>query len=166
MSEPDPRTKEDTIEAKDFALETFLPYRLSLLSNTVSEGIAAAYRDEHGLSVTEWRVLAILGRFPGISASEIIARGAMDKVTVSRAVARLGDRGLVRRKADAEDRRRVALALSRKGVSLFNEVVPEALAYERQLLAALTDEERESLMNLMEKLLNSARTLDGDEGRD
>ena len=164
MSEPDPTTSEDSVEAKDFALESFLPYRLSLLSNTVSEGIASAYRDEHGLSVTEWRVLAILGRFAGISASEIISRGAMDKVTVSRAVARLVERGLVRRKADAEDRRRVALTLSRKGASLFNAVVPEALAYERQLLAALTDDERQSLMHLLEKLLDSARTLEGDRG--
>ncbi len=131
MSEPDPTTREDTVEAKDFALETFLPYRLSLLSNTVSEGIATAYRDDHGLSVTEWRVLAILGRFPGITASNIIERGAMDKVTVSRAVARLDGRGLVRRKADTDDRRRVALALSRKGVRLFNAVVPRALDYER-----------------------------------
>lgn len=143
----------------DFALERFLPYRLSLLSNTVSEGIASAYRDVHGLSVNEWRVLAILGRFSGITASDIIARGAMDKVTVSRAVARLDDRGFVQRAADADDRRRVTLKLTRAGVRLFNEVVPEALAYERKLLESLAPEDRERLNGLLQRLQDAAEAL-------
>ena len=152
-------TVEDTVEAQDFALETFLPYRLSLLSNTISEGLATAYRDVHGLSLTEWRVVAILGRFPDLTATNIMARGAMDKVPVSRAVARLEERGLVRRKADSEDRRRLTLRLTPRGVKLFNAVVPEALAYERLLLSALGKEETAQLDTLLDKLLASARAL-------
>ena len=90
--------KTDIAAIEDFVLERFLPYRLSLLSNTVSEGIATAYRKQHGLSVTEWRVVAVLGRFPGQTASEIVKRTAMDKVSVSRAVKRLQLKGLVERK--------------------------------------------------------------------
>jgi hypothetical protein len=44
-------------------LERFLPYRLSILSNTVSQSIAAEYQDRFELSMTEWRVMAVLGRF-------------------------------------------------------------------------------------------------------
>lgn len=159
MTSPSETAPEEAIEAQDFALETFLPYRLSLLSNTISEGIATAYRDVHGLSLTEWRVVAILGRFPDLTATNIMARGAMDKVPVSRAVARLEERGLVRRKADSEDRRRLTLRLTSRGVRLFNAVVPEALAYERQLLSALEPEETAQLDTLLDKLLASARTL-------
>lgn len=151
---PDARVKPE-----DFALERFLPYRLSLLSNTVSEGIATAYRDEHGLSVTEWRVLAILGRYTDLTATDVMARGAMDKVAVSRAVARLDEKGLLKRSAQAEDRRRVALRLTNRGVTLFNAVVPEALAYERALLAQLDPAERVQLGALIEKLLAAAGTL-------
>ncbi len=150
---------EDAVEAQDFALEAFLPYRLSLLSNTISEGIATAYRDVHGLSLTEWRVVAILGRFPDLTATNIMARGAMDKVPVSRAVARLEERGLVRRKADSEDRRRLTLRLTPHGVKLFNAVVPEALAYERELLNRLSKGERAQLDALLDKLLASAKAL-------
>jgi DNA-binding MarR family transcriptional regulator len=162
----DPRVAptRETARPEDFALETFLPYRLSLLSNTVSEGIASAYRDQHGLTVTEWRVLAILGRYAGITASEITERGAMDKVTVSRAVGRLDDKGLVKRTAQHDDRRRVALALTRSGVRLFNQVVPDALAYERRLLDTLTAAERSQLDALLEKLLVSARLIDRPAG--
>ena len=70
----------------EFELEHFLPYRLSLLTNTVSDGIAQAYRQRHDISVTEWRVMAVLGRYPGLTASEIVERTALDKVAISRAV--------------------------------------------------------------------------------
>ena len=39
--------------------------------------------------MTEWRVMAVLARFEGLSAREVAERTAMDKVAVSRALARL-----------------------------------------------------------------------------
>ena len=72
-------------------LERFLPYRLSILSNRVSQAIARDYQSRFDLSMTEWRVMAVLARFDGdgLSASEVAARTEMDKVAVSRALARL-----------------------------------------------------------------------------
>ena len=72
-------------------LERFLPYRLSVLSNRISDAIAREYSQRFALGVTEWRVMAVLGRWPGLSASDVARRTAMDKVAVSRAVARLLD---------------------------------------------------------------------------
>ena len=73
----------------ELILENFLPYRLSILSNTVSSTIATAYNKRFGLSIPEWRVIAVLGRFPGLSAVEVAERTLMDKVAVSRAVTKL-----------------------------------------------------------------------------
>jgi len=149
-----------TQEPEMFALEAFLPYRLSLLSNTVSQGISVAYRRVHGLSVMEWRVVAILGRYPGLTASEVMARGAMDKVAAHRAVNRLLDRGLVERSPHRADRRRMPLNLTAEaGWPLFREVVPKALAYERGLLAALDADELERLERLLAKLQSAADSL-------
>ena len=50
-------------------LEKFLPYRLSVLSNTVSSAIAAAYFMNFGLTIPEWRVMAVLAGNPGLSAA-------------------------------------------------------------------------------------------------
>lgn len=144
---------------EDFALEEFLPYRLSLLSNTVSEGIATTYRKDHGLSVTEWRVLALLGRFSGLTASAVMERGAMDKVAVSRAVNKLDDKGLIIRITQEQDRRRVTLKLSRKGVRLFNAVVPGAIDYESRLLDGLTAHDRATLTRLLNELQSKAQSL-------
>ncbi len=145
---------------KEFLLEEFLPYRLSLLSNTVSQGISAIYRKAHGLSVTQWRVVAILGRFPGLTATEVMQRGAMDKVAVSRAVNKLQDQGLVDRKPHNDDRRRLPLNLTpSRGLPLFYEIVPQALAYEKQVLSCLSNDELARLNRLIDKLQASAETL-------
>ena len=53
-------------------LEKFLPYRLSVLSNTVSSAIAAAYFMNFGLSIPEWRVMAVLAANPGLSAPLVL----------------------------------------------------------------------------------------------
>ena len=79
----------------DFDLDRLFSYRLSVLSNRISGAISREYHRRFGLAITEWRVMAVLGRFPGLSAGEVAARTAMDKVAVSRAVARLLERALI-----------------------------------------------------------------------
>src|SRR6185436_515145 len=120
-------------------LEKFLPYRLSVLSNTVSSAIAAAYFANFGLTIPEWRVMAVLAANPGLSAAEVTARTAMDKVAVSRAVATLLSAGRLRRTTAPADRRRAHLALTPAGARVYAQVVPMALEYERKLVAPLSN---------------------------
>ena len=89
-------------------LEKFTPYRLSVLTNRVSQAIARDYEARFGLSVSEWRVMAVLGRFGPASATEICERTAMDKVSVSRATKSLDTRDMISGKTDAQDRRRTS----------------------------------------------------------
>jgi DNA-binding MarR family transcriptional regulator len=133
-------------------LERFLPYRLSVLSNTISQAIAREYADRFELSVTEWRVIAVLGRYPDLSASEVAERTAMDKVAVSRAVNSLIDAGRVRREVHGGDRRRSVLALTARGRKVYEEVAPRALDYERRLIEVLDTEERHWLDRILGKL--------------
>lgn len=133
-------------------LEHFLPYRLSVLSNRISQDIARLYADRFGLGVTEWRVLAVLGRYPGLSASELAERTAMDKVAVSRAVASLLSDGRITRDTHGADRRRSVLELSDEGHRVYAEVAPAALAYERRLLANFAAEDRAALSRLIDLL--------------
>lgn len=141
-------------------LDRFLPYRLSVLSNRVSQTIAGAYARRFGLGITEWRVIAVLGRYPGLSANAVAARTAMDKVAVSRAVARLLDRNLLQRDIHDDDRRRSVLELSADGYRIYDEVVPVALEYERRLLAPLDADERAQLDRLLNKLSEGMRGME------
>jgi DNA-binding MarR family transcriptional regulator len=133
-------------------LERFLPYRLSILANTVSQAIAALYGDRFQLTVTQWRVLAVLGRYPGLSAVELAERTRMDKVAVSRAVNQLLAAGRLVRTICPQDRRRSVLKLSSAGRVVYEEVAPLALACEARLLSALSASERAALERILDKL--------------
>ncbi len=143
-------------------LDRFLPYRLSVLSNRVSGAIAKAYSDRFGLSIPEWRIMAVLGGQPGLSARELAERTAMDKVQVSRAVESLVRARRVARTADAQDGRVARLALTAKGRAIYDEVVPLALHLEDVFLSALKPEERRQFDALMGKLARQAHLLGGE----
>jgi len=138
--------------APDLNLDQFLPYRLSVLTNRISQGLAELYAERFGISITQWRVIAVLGRAPGLSANEVAERTAMDKVAVSRAVARLVEDGFLQRALHDADRRRSVLQLSAKGRCIYAEIVPLALNYERRLLDALDADEQAALERVLGKL--------------
>ena len=143
-------------------LDRFLPYRLSVLSNRISQDIASLYGERFGLNVTEWRILAVLGRYPDLSATEVAERTAMDKVAVSRAVTSLLAGGRLKRRLHGKDRRRSVLQLSAKGYRVYDEVAPLALAYERRLLEGLREDELAALgrlLSLMEERELATREL-------
>lgn len=142
-------------ETAELVLESFLPYRLSVLSNRVSQAIARIYAERFDLSVTEWRLMAVLGRYPGLTAGELVERTAMDKVAVSRAVAGLMSSGRVERGNDQRDRRRVPLKLSAAGHAVYSQVAPLALEYERALLAGLDAAEYAQFETLLGRLLDA-----------
>src|SRR3546814_10587439 len=87
-------------------LERFLPYRLSLLSNRISAAISRAYASRFALSITEWRVMAVLARFPGLSSKEVAERTAIDKVAISRALSNLLHHVRVQRETQGSERRK------------------------------------------------------------
>lgn len=148
-------------------LDRFLPYRLSVLSNRISSSVAEIYSEHFQLTITEWRVMAILGRYPDLSANEVAQRSAMDKVAVSRAVARLIEAGRLTREMHDDDRRRSVLRLSDEGMRIYEQIAPLALAFERQLLGDMTPEERALLFRVLDRLdelelkVEAANTLKG-----
>lgn len=133
-------------------LEDFLPYRLAVLAHKVSRELAGVYEERFGLSIPEWRVLANLGRFGPLYAGELAERSSMDKPKVTRALQRMEAAGLVQRTIDAEDRRQVRLALTRRGRSMFREIAELALEWEAQFLSPLSETERQALDRILTKL--------------
>ena len=143
----------------DLVLEEFLPYRLSILSNRVSRAIAARYAEEFDLTIPEWRVMALLGRHAQMTASEIADATEMDKVAISRAVARLTEMRRVAGSPDPKDARRQLLRLSAQGARIYAEIAPVALECERRLLSALSANEKAMLDGLIDRLLDGAKKL-------
>ena len=135
-----------------FRLEDFLPYRLSVAANRVSRLFARRYSEAYGLSIPEWRVLAIVGRFDTLSPSAVGEWTAMDKVKVSRAAASLVARGLLRQTQDPEDGRGRLLRLTRRGTAVYDGMVPLACELEGQLAEGLSRAEWGALLKTLDKL--------------
>lgn len=150
-----------TVESMDeqLNLEDFLPYRLAVLSHTISTTIAKTYESKFGVSIPEWRVIAILGRFPGLSAVEVADRTMLDKVAVSRAVTRLIKAGRIDREFADADRRRSILNLSAAGQEVHDEIAPLAMAFETELLQGIGADDYETFNVVLERLLGKARLL-------
>jgi len=143
-------------------LEHFLPYRLSVLANRISHGFGRLYEEKFDLKLPEWRVMAVLGRRPGITAREVADFTAMDKVAISRAVARMMLMGRVTAEADSSDGRRQKLALSEAGLVIYREIIPLAKRIEAALTEGITDGDLAVLDKLLTRLVNAAEMIDHD----
>jgi DNA-binding MarR family transcriptional regulator len=148
-----------TNDGGSLVLEEFLPYRLSVLTNTISRALARLYEERFGLTVAEWRIMAVLARFGPMSANAVCERTAMDQVQVSRAVARATDGGLIDRATDEADRRRLVLSLTAHGRSIHDQIVPLAGDLQRHLLAALAEDEVAPLYAMLDRLYGRALEL-------
>ncbi|WP_128561648.1 MarR family winged helix-turn-helix transcriptional regulator [Methylobacterium crusticola] len=141
------------------ALATFLPYRLSVVTAVVSDGLARLYGARFGIGIPEWRVLATVGEFGAITAKAVGRHAEMGKVKVSRAAAALEARGYIRRRPNAEDLREAFLTLTPEGERVYAEIVPLALDYAERLTADLGPAERAALDGLIAALLRRARAM-------
>lgn len=136
----------------ELRLDDFVPYRLSYTSNLVSEAIARTYESLFGLTIPEWRLVAVIAEHDGITQAAICARTGMDKVTVSRAAIALTTRGLTARRPSATDRRSHDLALTDEGRTLYGQVAPKALEWEKQIFGGLGAEQLRAFVATLRRI--------------
>ena len=143
-------------------LDAFIPYLLSVTSNVVSDAIASTYQALFGLTIPEWRLIAVIGEADGITQQQVGRRTRMDKVTVSRATIALVDRGLVERKPHASDRRSQSLHLTRAGHDLYDQVAPKAIELERRIFASFDPKEVAAFSDMLIRIQDVTLAIDGE----
>ena len=140
-------------------LEKFFPYRLAVLAEQVSLATAQVYRERFALTRDDWRVLAALAQQGEVRTADVKDRTTLDKMQVSRALARLEAEGLVARSADPEDGRAWRVRLLPAGTALYRKIVPMVQAREEYLLSDLSPQELEVLAAAIDKVEARARQL-------
>jgi DNA-binding MarR family transcriptional regulator len=143
-----------------FDLERFLPYLLNQAAEASSRSFAAVYREQFGISRTQWRVLANLAKFGAMTASEICRVSHIEKTKASRAVGQLEDMGYLARTRATEDKRRENLSLTAAGQAVFRQLGARGLAYQAQLAKALGA----GRLAELEAMLREVRALNADYG--
>ena len=143
-------------------LDEFLPYRLNVCSNLVSQALSRVYAERYKIGVPEWRVLVTLGEFGMMTAKSIGLHSHMHKTKVSRAVAMLERRKLVARRANRADLREAFLSLTAAGRDVYSDLAPMALEFARQLLETLDADDRAALDRGLRKLIERSGQLTAD----
>lgn len=133
-------------------LAAFLPYRFAKLSQQLSDGFAEVYRDEFGLTIPQWRVIAHLAEHKELTAKRLGDMANLDKSTASRAIAQLEEKQLLEKTVSPNDKRASILFLSEQGWQLYRALAPKALAWETKLLEAFSESEKQLLYKVLNKL--------------
>jgi DNA-binding MarR family transcriptional regulator len=134
-------------------LEDFIPYKLSVVANRVSQSIGRLFEAQFNIQMPEWRIMMALYAYDDLVFNEVVDRTCMDKARVSRAQRRLVDLGLITSTMDPSDGRKVILALTSKGERMCSDILPEAAAREAWYLAVLEPDEHRQLDVILDKLM-------------
>lgn len=137
----------------EFNLEDFLPYLLNQAAEATSRSFHATYRAAYGMTRTQWRVLANLGRFGSMTARDICAISHIEKTKVSRAVSALEEEGLLSRTTSEADRRAEILSLTDRGREVFADLGQRALSYDRALRERLGPAFAAQLDDLLRRII-------------
>jgi DNA-binding MarR family transcriptional regulator len=111
------------------------------------------------LSVNGWKLLSVIEFVGPLSATEAAEYTSLDLDRVTRGVNDLVKAGLVVRREDPKDRRRVALSLSAKGKRVHKKIEHVSRMLELELLDELTTSEVGMLYSILEKLERRSMTV-------
>jgi DNA-binding MarR family transcriptional regulator len=140
------------------AIRDLLSYRLHVVANLLSRGAELRYRREFGVSLWEWRTLALLGAVAEpLSLNHLAHAAGIHKSQMSRVVSGLTRRKLVLRAADSNDGRGVRLTLSRSGRRLYEGLIGAAAQRDRVFRDCLSTEEKQIFETVLAKLAGQAR---------
>ncbi len=134
-------------------LEDFIPYKLAVVANRVSQSIGRLFETKYNIQVPEWRIMMALYAYDDLVFNEVVERTSMDKARVSRAQRRLVDLGLITSSDDPNDGRRLIMALTADGVKMCADILPQAAECEAWYLEALDDEEHKQFDVILNKLM-------------
>jgi len=144
---------------KEVNIKRLMSYRLNALANVSSRIAALRNKRRFGLSMLDWRIVGLLASFAPMSLNKLALEANLDKSRVSRAIADLISRGLIKRSVDENDGRGISLQLSAKGKSLYREVLPYAIERNEELIAVLSKSECKLLDHALTKLTAQAITM-------
>lgn len=149
-------------EQAPLKLEEFLPYRLNVVANVVSQALSRLYAARYGIGVPEWRVLVTLGQYGMMTGKDVGAHSHMHKTKVSRAVAQLERRKLLTRRANRADLREAFLSLTPAGRAIYEDLAPIALDFARRLTEVIEPADRAAFERAVDRLIEGSAKLAAD----
>ncbi len=147
----------------DLPLYQYLTFRLSRVQAKLNAQGARVLMKAVGLTLTQWRVVALVGAAGETRLSDLARDAALDKGLLSRNVKTLVEQGVVISTPDEVDHRVQHLSLSPKGQDIFDRALPVTRKRQNWLRAGLTDDEITLFRRVLDKLEIAAEKQDFSE---
>ncbi len=144
----------------DTPLYRFLTFRMSRVQAKLNAQANAILQREAGLTLTQWRILALVGAAGETTLSEMARTAALDKGLISRNLKAMVTDGLILASTDKKDHRIQHLTLSERGQIIHDRTLPRMQKRQDGLRSALTDEEFETMTRVLDKLEAAAEARD------
>ncbi len=141
-----------------FNLDTFIPYLMTLTGAAVSDAFSQVYQDK--LTNPQWRIVCHLMQTPStLTSKQLCDKAMLDKSTASRAVGELQQMQWVEVSQCEEDKRAKQVSLTDLGKREFANLIPNALTWQKHLLADFDEQEKVVLLSLLAKLEAQAKAI-------
>ena len=137
---------------KPIDLRNTVAFRLLGIASKLTQGFISRYTSQFGIGLPEWRTLGMMGQFGPLPSIRIAELAEMDRGAISRAVAWLEAKDLVRRIDDPTHKRRKIVALTAAGKRLHDRISALAQARQHRVLKLISPAEQETLNGIFEKL--------------
>tara|TARA_R110002096_G_scaffold50539_8_gene132567 strand:+ start:145 stop:681 length:537 start_codon:yes stop_codon:yes gene_type:complete len=139
-----------------FKIANYIPYRLAQAQLVVHRAVSPDTNPElqaiAQFTQRDIRVLGMIGQHASISPSMVAERTGLDRATVTRALALLSEKKMIVRMQNAQDGRGKYVSLSKLGAKYCNILFPIMQDYGAYLEEALSPDEKEQLLLLLEKV--------------
>lgn len=139
------------INREDFDIDSYLAFLLAKASHSVSSALHEQLRSK-GVSIGTWRILAVLSG-GSRTVSELASMVLLNQSTLSKALDKLEQQGLVVRERDPSARRQVNLSITDEGEAFVVKMLPLMKSHERQSFAHLNSKEQRQLVALLQKTI-------------
>lgn len=140
-------------------VDDLLNYRLSRLFAASGAMVIRLCEGRYGITRREWRLIALLAAHGAMSPSELSRRAHLERPRTSRHITELVEKGLIRRVADPEDRRRAEVDLTTEGRRLYDELFPQSVRFNCEVLAVLSPGELAAFEAALDKLTDNAERI-------
>jgi DNA-binding MarR family transcriptional regulator len=140
----------------DFVLDEFVPYYFNRITNRLNKELADALRTID-MTISQWRVVAVLKERDGQTLTELSVYTITDQSTLSRAVDRMEESGLVEKRPRPDDGRFVEIFLTPHGTEMFHKIWPVAAAQYREAIAGIEQAELDAFVGTLRKILENIR---------
>jgi MarR family transcriptional regulator for hemolysin len=131
--------------------ENSLGRKIVMASNTVQQAFDLELQNRVDVTLAQWRAINIIRLQSGITQREIANRLSLDASSLIPLIDRLERKGLVKRRADIDDRRINRLYLTEKAESLLDPMYACAISVKKILTKDISDDHIKVLQDCLER---------------